>query len=192
MQAFDISNYTGVITDEQAKLMRDEARKVIVNVHDPEIAVQQIRVCRDHCMEWELYAQTYFSVPLSREMDKAYRIVEQVGSNDDVQLWMAFEDAVPPGISQDVVIGWIWRAISLAELNLFVADIYTRKSWWLEATGDTNEFAESTSLWVAQPDGIPDLLVYDGFGGWIAPTMKQYAMDVPFAGLNVDRNVYLS
>mgnify|MGYP001608719274 CR=1 FL=1 len=191
MHAFDISNFTGVITDDQAKILRDEARKVVVNVHDPDLAIWQINVLRQQCMEIELYVQTYFSVPLSRELDKATDIARQFANGHEsyLPLWLSFEDAVPTGLDPDVVIGWIQRALFLADYAGFHAGIYTRENWWREATGDTSSFS-TVRLWVAQPDGVADLLVYNGFGGWFAPTMKQYAMDVTVAGLNVDRDVY--
>ncbi len=189
MRAFDISNYSAIPMGEQAALLRDQGRKAIVGCHDPVIAIAQIQALRAHCVEVELYQHFYFSIPLQREIDKLEQVIDAIGFAP--RIWIAEEDTVPAGVSPDVVVGWIQEVIiqTVADLSPTKLGIYTRKGWWQEATADTTRFT-NLPLWVAQYDGISNLSVYDGFGGWWTCAMKQYDNDVDIGGVNVDLDVY--
>ena len=196
MFAVDISNFSGEITDEQATLIRDSNRKIVIGCQDVDIAIRNAATALKHCLEVELYVPFYTSIPIERELNKAQDVVRSV-FKDRVPpfLWLDFEDAIPEGVSSDMVLGWADRIIRVASQEPFywIRDtelgIYTRRSWWEQYTGSSTEF-DSYKLWDANYDGVADLSAGYTPYGWKAPAMKQYRENFDLWGVNVDLNVY--
>lgn len=197
MKALDISNFSGTFSSKQAQELRDSARRLVVGTQDDAIAINQVTLGEGACMEIQLYAQLYFAVPHSKNIDKSVIVRDATKLDGGVRLWLACEDVVPEGMSPDVVDCWIWKAVQDASGKGFRnIGIYTRKNWWEEAMGNSTHYSSTGfPLWVAQYDDVGDLTVYDAFGGWDRPEMKQFAVklnDGPIiiGGVQVDRNVY--
>ncbi|KAI8081285.1 glycoside hydrolase family 25 protein [Halteromyces radiatus] len=69
--------------------------------------------------------------------------------------------------------------------------VYSSQSQWETVTGSTNwELDSSKPLWYAHYDNNPSFSDFTAFGGWTAPTAKQYAGDASLCGGSFDLNYY--
>jgi hypothetical protein len=65
--------------------------------------------------------------------------------------------------------------------------VYASKNTWGSIMGDCTVGADNgLPLWYVHFDSNPSFSDFGGFGGWSAPTMKQYWKAVSICGLNAD------
>lgn len=169
---------------------------MIVNTHDVTIASQQAILGKNNCMEVQLYAFHYMTVPLSRELDKADAISNVLGFKPF--LWLDFEGGsvdVQPDPSVDVMLGWIARAIYQATSRGYNVGIYTNRNWWTGYAG--NElfwFANGMPLWDANwiDEDVTefDPASFTPYGGLNKPAMWQHKGAYDLEGVDVGVSFY--
>jgi hypothetical protein len=186
----DVSNFSnGPLDLEQARLIRDSNRRLIVGCQDVAVASQQVEFAMKADLDVQLYIYFYTGVPIMREIQKALEVIRRTGLERPM-VWMDFEDtSTDDTLSRDV--GWIERTMFRCgqEFGVGRIGIYTSRGWWERYTGNNTEYS-IFPLWDANWDNQADLTAFTPYGGWTAPTMKQYAGDRDLWGMKVDFNVY--
>lgn len=175
MQAIDVSNFTGKIDPSVVPNLRDMARRAIVNTQDVDIATEQLTAFGT-CFERQLYAQMYFSVAETREIDKATAICKNLNIlPKDMMVWLAAEDTIE-GLHPHFVDAWIWAHCTYAASQGFAqVGIYTRANWWAQYMANSMNYqAAGIKLWLADADGNAVLAATNPIAGW-DHVMKQFA-----------------
>lgn len=193
--AVDMSNWSGVPTAEQvAELQANGATRAIIGLQNGEIARGQYDALKAGGIE-RLDAYVYLPLPAGSTPAKwGARVTAALAELEGRvigKLWLDCEDPVPAGMAQMTVIAHISAAAVACE-GIVNSGIYTRKDWWVMATGDSSLFS-SYPLWNATnrhgADYVPPAA--PGYGGWLTAEMEQYWFDYPVVGFNVDWNQYL-
>jgi len=182
--AIDMSSWGERFTDSEA-----EAAKVagaclnIVNTWG-EWARQQADMALAHGMAFEPYEYMYLSIDpvarIKRGLDALY------GFPRDGIWWLDYEDEAV-GFSKAAIVAHIRQGVAFCESQGLRPGIYSRREWWQRRTGGSVDFMHLPS-WVADYDGIPDLVSASPLvDGWHV-TMKQYAGTSQLGGQSVDLN----
>jgi hypothetical protein len=198
MLAVDISNYGGKASIQQngvallpstVQRWRDNGiSRVIVGVHEIQIARDQLQVSVDGGLEPQVYCQMYWGREPLLSRDTILHAIEGFPVR---RIWLAFEDKSAPVGNPELVCRWIRHCLDVFSLPVICPDgpgVYTAPWWWVPWTGNTGLF-NHYPLWVAQYDDIPDLS-FSAFGGWQSCSMKQYTNTIDLCGYSVDKNYY--
>lgn len=194
--AIDISNYTGELTVEQVADCKAQGVALVIvrlsletDAHQLAVAVQQIRTLQAAQMPWQGYVWCYW------RQDPGTLFQDLKSSYGDLwdgyygrTLWLDDEEKAGLGITN---YAWLRSAAWCAELQGFVAGIYTRRSLWdggsrklppghglhfaewrlwladwdYDGASDVEPLPPFTSVAIVQspnlPFGVPSISVYD-------------------------------
>ena len=195
MNVVDISNYTGPLDPAQVAALRDNFGLVIVQAVDPPSPPYPVGVTREQVLalqaagvEVEAYIYLWFDEPVASVRTRL-NLLNGLGIK---RVWLDVEDAegsmwYTTAQCQDKVRAAVY---AIAEYGYEVG-IYTAKWFWGDWMGPEFSYLP---LWVAQYDDIPDLAVFNPFGGWSQAAIKQYVgtTQLDYSGVlipNVDLNV---
>lgn len=186
--AFDVSHWSGEITDAEVRCWWGKGvRHVIAGTQSARIMHQQLDMAIAGGMTVDAYVYLYWGSDMAQQVSDA---LAAVGGYPVGRLWLDVEE--PPGSYGPVALdGFIEDA--LAACGAMPCGIYTARWWWNPATKGSNAFS-NVPLWYAYYDDDPSLGTWSwqSFGGWLAPTAKQFD-EVYVCGIDVDKNtMYVS
>lgn len=179
MEAFDCSNYSGVISLEQAYEAYGQGyRKAIVQVIDPpayypvSVWRQQIPTLLAVGFEVEAYVYLYLR---DNPSGRVQWVLNQIGmlNNNVNRVWLDVEDTDDSSISLEARQYALWESVETVRRSGRTAGIYTAAWYWQQYFPGVT-WLSYLPLWVAQYDGVKDLNVFNPFGGWSRAAMKQY------------------
>ncbi len=183
-RAFDISNYQGVPPLEWFEARKAEGfERVILGTQDMKITNGQIVNAYGAGLKVDLYAMLYWDQ--AEDMELLRNIKQQLP--ETATIWLDCEIEYPG--SPDHLTFDLVELMGLAAPGEGLVGIYTRSNWWQSFAGNTEVFGP-WPLWDAFYNGVPNFDYFVPYGGWSAPTMKQYAVDVILDGVRVDLNCY--
>lgn len=191
--AIDFSNWTSVPTPAQLDCLKSKGvRMAIIGTRGnpmPHFRAQVI-ACKDAGLTVESYIYLYFAEDAQLQALDALKKMAGLGIR---RSWMDVE-GIPQGPGKTIA--------ALAEVERLLRQggydvgIYTSQSKWPLHTGNTTAFSK-LALWDAHwryPSGDSRGIdqpppAFVPYGGWVSPTIVQYAGDVQYCGLNLDLNM---
>jgi len=189
----DISHWSGDITDAQVSCWWDLGiRHVIAGTQNPARTVHQLDKLVQGGMSVDAYVWMYWDQDPAQQVQAALGIVQDFPLG---RLWLDVEDD-PGSLTTGQIEAKIQAALDAC--GGFSCGIYTRKSWWdahMSDSGEGSTVFAHLPLWYANYDSNPSLNTwsYQKFGGWDAPTGKQYTNTIHLCGVPVDRDtIYAS
>ena len=124
-------------------------------------------------------------------------IKKSLPSGFDGMLWLDVEDCTNCWTGTPAVrLAYVHSVAAACAAQGFKLGVYSGKGSWGQVFGshtfDAGPVLKALPLWYAHYDNDPSLSDWSNvkFGGWTKPTIKQYAGDVPYCGVNSDLNVY--
>uniref|UniRef100_A0A7E4V596 Lysozyme n=1 Tax=Panagrellus redivivus TaxID=6233 RepID=A0A7E4V596_PANRE len=94
-------------------------------------------------------------------------------------------------------INFISGFIARAKTYGITVGIYTSWYDWQQITGATTQFSNSDGLWYwsafgqgPDAEGVASFDDFRPFGGWTAPSVKQFALNEALCGLTLNRDIY--
>ena len=182
--ALDISHWSGNITDAEAQCWNTNGVvHVVAGTQVPEVTLQQLETALNAGLTVDAYVVLYWDFHITQQVQTALDMIQGVPVG---RLWLDVE-VYPGGRSRAQLEALIQEGFDTC--GTFPCGIYTGKWWWDAYMGGSTAFS-SAPLWYAYYDMIPSLDTWpsQSFGGWPAPTAKQY--DIGRAcGVTVDFNV---
>jgi GH25 family lysozyme M1 (1,4-beta-N-acetylmuramidase) len=182
--AVDVSNYSGPISPEQARCLRQAGvEHLIAGTQVASICRQQLEAALEAGLTIDAYVYLHWRRDVVAEVQSARGTLAglQVG-----RLWLDCEDD-PAGLSAAEVVGRVGAALEAC--GPAACGIYTGRWWWLPGTGNSTEFA-GLPLWHAEytfsPEARPDFDAFQSYGGWTRPSMWQFQGTTQVCGLSVD------
>lgn len=186
-KAFDCSNYSGTVKQEQADCIHGDGYTLAVcGTYDPVITRQQLGVFKNAGFKLQAYVYLEFQHPIVPQVDAAL----QACSPFPIEyLWLDCEDPYAEQLTEAQTLEDISVAAARC-IGRVYSGIYTRLGWWERQTGNSSAF-KGFLLWDAhyRTPPVPHLLPA-GYGGWTLPWMQQYQANQPLCGVNVDLDVY--
>ncbi len=167
--AIDVSQWTGEITDSQARTLKpNNVKKAIVNAH-PRHAEQQIEAF----LKFGIEVEAYVYMLLDGDVDARVRRADALLDGHEIgRLWIDAEDTTS-GLTPTDVVAKLQTAINTAISLNHKTGIYTGSWWWKPYTNNSKAF-RFYPLWYAHYNDKATLDDYTPFGGWARPHMKQY------------------
>ncbi len=186
--AVDIANWAGYIKRQDVEAWQAEGiSKVIIRASTetfPHILVarHQIEVCDSTGIEIEAYIWLYPTADAAAEMARA---LDTYGAYPIGRWWLDCEEQ--GDLSSEQMVSHVEQA--LGALPKGQRGIYTNRSFWLRATGNSTKFAKEP-LWDASWGEAARLDGFTSYGGWQKRHMLQHIGDTVLCGVGVDLNVY--
>lgn len=185
--AIDVSNYTGPITVDQARCLREQGvEHVIAGTQVPSVTRVQLEAALAAGMTIDAYVYLYWRRDVAAVVREALRALEGLPAGC---LWLDCEDQTA-GLSPAEVVELIERAHEACGPQ--PAGIYTGRWWWPNATADSSAFSQ-LPLWHAEytrsSDERPDFDSFTAYGGWTRPRMWQYRGTTVLCGVSLDLNL---
>jgi GH25 family lysozyme M1 (1,4-beta-N-acetylmuramidase) len=190
--SIDISNWTGFLTDQHIRCLKQHGIRYAVvraslepGMQRHEITRQQLDVLTAAGIETGVYLWCYGG------WSPEQTVIDTVALLDGRParwFWLDVEDEGDP-----VDAPWIAAAVGEIQRQGREPGIYTGAWYWQDRrylNGETG-FAH-LPLWSAVYDSVPDLTVWKPYGGWQRLTGKQYAGSgmQALCGLSCDLNVF--
>lgn len=183
MLAVDVSNYTGPLSQGQiAAWKAGGVGLIIVQAFPATYAqyvtqAQQMSACKDAGMPYDCYIYDYLQDPSWR--DGALVGLRQLGAMRPARVWADEEDTTAKALTLKKREAAVALSLAAIFASGYVTGIYTGRWFWQGYMGNTAQFA-AYPLWDSNYDGIPDASAdFIAYGGWTAPTIKQYAGTQP-------------
>ncbi len=185
--AVDVSNYSGVISPEQAACLKARGvEHLIAGTQVPSVTRAQIEAARTAGMSVDAYVYLYWRRDVRVEVGRALETVSGLPAG---RLWLDCEDDTG-GLPPEEVIELIAAAVEAC--GDVPAGIYTGRWWWAPSTGDSGRFSY-LPLWHAEyirsAEERPDFDSFPPYGGWTRPAMWQFRGTTPLCGVSVDLNL---
>jgi hypothetical protein len=187
----DLSNYSGRLTVEQVRALRDEGvTGAIVQAlqpppgYPPDVAAQQLAALRDSGItDLQGYVVWWFG----NTPDYLGPLLAVLADGGVTTCWLDVEDTRPYPLATRIE--EVRAALAYIQAHGMRTGIYTAHWYWTRYMGDCTEFA-TLPLWAAQYDDDPNLGTVALFGGWERAQIKQYRGTTSIAGIPaVDLNV---
>jgi hypothetical protein len=191
--AVDISNWQGPLTTERiACLQARGVQHVVVRASLEDaarraLAQQQAGAVRAAGLGLSVYVWVYFTRDAPGALVAA--ATDLMEGFQPARYWLDVEDVEHAYPAPAANAAWLRAALQAFQDRGIPAGIYTGRWYWVPYLGNTEEFA-GWPLWVAQWDQVPDVTVWQPFGGWQQPAGKQYAGGEA-CGMQVDWNVFV-
>jgi GH25 family lysozyme M1 (1,4-beta-N-acetylmuramidase) len=124
-------------------------------------------------------------------------LIAGISSNLYSNIWIEVENNPSPGCSwtgydRTSNCNFVTEAINAIKAQGKYAGIFTSATNWQSIFGSSSACPSvgSAPLWYAHYDHVQEFSDFKPFGGWSAPSMKQFASGVPLCGADVDKNWY--
>lgn len=174
--AVDVSVWTRTLTDPDVDCLWEQGyRHIIAGTQFLAVTREQLEIALRGGMTVDLYVYLYWSESITDQVAEAVALADEFPAVG--RIWLDIEDD-PGGRGPATLHGLIDEGI--AALGGAPGGIYTGQGWWQSYLEDTGAYAEQP-LWYARYDGEATLDGWsdpaeeESFGGWTAPTGKQYA-----------------
>jgi hypothetical protein len=115
-----------------------------------------------------------------------YKNLQQQGAKFGM-LWFDIEGDWNENTSANVQ--FLLGLADQARLMSITWGIYTSKTQWDRIMNGTADFGYP-ALWYAHYDNNPSFSDFVQFGGWKAPSIKQYVGDATVCGVDIDKDFY--
>ncbi len=185
VKALDISVWSGTLTASNVSgWMSQGYTHLIVGCQNSTTAQQQLTTAVAGGMTVDIYKYLYFTSNMTTQVQAALAIA---AGHPIGRIWLDVEDD-PASLSVAQIVAKVQEAIDACGSTPY--GIYTGAWWWNAHLPGCAAFSDAP-LWYSWYDGIASLDTWQtqAFGGWSAPTGKQYQGNVAVSGINTDTNV---
>lgn len=182
--AVDVSNYSGPISEEQARCLRAQGiEHLVAGTQAPNITRAQLAAAGMAGISTDAYVYLYWRRDVREEVAQARGVIAGFPIG---RLWLDCEDDAG-GLAPSEVVDRILAAVEACGST--PAGIYTGRWWWEPVTANSTRFSH-LPLWHAEytrsAEDRPDFDAFRPYGGWSRPSMWQYRGTTSVCGLSVD------
>lgn len=192
LNAVDISNWSGVITQRQVRDWKAAGVKLLIcGTQRDLISQQQLNTAAAEDLSTEAYVYLFWAYDTAHRVRLALNVVR---GHPVKRLWIDCEDTVQVFGEAEFRIAYLEAKIqdALDACGDMPRGIYTGRWWWAPMMAGSRRFVNEL-LWYSHYDGeanLNDWYTGFAFGGWKHPTGKQYQGTTEFCGVNVDLNYF--
>lgn len=192
VQGIDISNFQGEITPAlagtwaAAGVQHVVVRASLERQAMRDLARRQMVACKDAGLSISGYGWYYQSVDPA---DWAQQTLDAYGDLGLVRVWIDCEETADVGRPGEIA-NWLYAWFQTLEAAGMPTGTYTGQWWWDQYMPGVTTSATVRPLWNALYDRVMDLNVWTPYGGWAAPSAKQYADDGMVGGMKLDMDIF--
>ncbi len=172
--AVDVSVWeTPLAQSEMDCFWASGVRHVVVGTQAEDVTREQLAMAVSRGMSVDAYVYLYWNQDLAAQVATAF---QRVSGFPIGRMWLDMEEA-PGNIGATKLDALLQAAVAACQANgAAPCGIYTGPGFWKSYTGNTSAFT-SVPLWYALYNGKTSLSDWktEAFGGWAAPTAKQFA-----------------
>jgi Glycosyl hydrolases family 25 len=190
--ALDISFWEGPVSEHEVECFWDSGvRHIVAGTQVEEITRQQLAMATSRGMTVDAYEYLYWDRDMATQVDEAMAITAGFPIE---RMWLDVEED-PGDLGSAALTAKVREAVDRcreyeAERGL-TCGIYTGPGFWRSHMANTTEFSD-VPLWYAWYNERRLLSAWqdERFGGWSAPTGKQWAEQV-ICGYGADKNTMI-